>query len=149
MEKVHVYLNFNGTCEEAFNFYAKVFNSPLHCVMRYADMPPHPDMPPIPEKAKNKVMHTQLQLSEQSLLMGSDIEEAYGQKLTQGNSTYVTLATSSEEETHTLYKALTTEAKSIEMELGEQFWADLYASFQDKFGIWWMLIFEGSKAEQA
>jgi len=31
------------------------------------------------------------------------------------------------------------------MPLGEQFFAELFASFQDKFGSAWMIHFEGNK----
>lgn len=145
--KVDVYLNFDGTCEEAFNFYAKVFQSPLDCVIRYSDMPPQEGMPPLPPEHANKIMHTMVRINDQNCLMGSDVIEGFGHKLTHGNNAYIVLAPAYAEETKSLYEQLTKDAKVIEMPLGEQFWAELYASFQDKYGVWWMLLFEGNKAE--
>ena len=49
-------------------------------------------------------------------------------------------------EAHQLYDRLSVNAKSLEMPLAEQFFAELYASFIDQFGTPWMIHFEGNKA---
>jgi PhnB protein len=51
----------------------------------------------------------------------------------------------SPEEAKQYYDALSEGARVMEMELGETFFAELYSSFQDKFGINWMIHFEGNK----
>ncbi|OJU56374.1 MAG: VOC family protein [Bacteroidales bacterium 45-6] len=145
--KVDVYLNFNGTCEEAFGFYAKVFQSPWDCILRYSDFPAGEGTPPLPPEHANKIMHTMVRINEHTCLMGSDVIEGFGHPLTHGNNAYITLGLSSAAQTRSLYEQLSKDAKAIEMPLGEQFWAELYASFQDKFGVSWMLLFEGNKAE--
>lgn len=144
MPKVHVYLNFNGRCEEAFLFYEKVFKTKIQGFYRMKDMPPHPDYP-IPDDDKDKIMHTSISINEQTLLMGSDCLESFGQKATSGNNTYIMLDTETAEEAKYLYQALTEGSTRIEMELSEQLWAELYASFEDKFGIRWMIHYEGNK----
>ncbi|HMR18943.1 MAG TPA: VOC family protein [Sphingobacterium sp.] len=146
MIKVHAYLNFNGTCEEAFKFYEKVFKKENLGIYRFGDMPADPDYP-MSDTDKNKVMHTAIQISPHTLLMGSDCIEGFGHQLTSGNNTYVMLDTETAAEAGELYQALTEDAQNIEMELAEQHWAELYGSFQDKFGIWWMIHFEGDKAQ--
>lgn len=144
MAKIHAYLNFNGTCEQAFAFYEKVFNTPNIGMYRFGDMPEDPAYP-MSEEDKRKIMHTAIMLNDSTMLMGSDCVENFGHKATNGNSTYIMLDTGTAEEARTLYAALTENAMKIEMELGEQFWAELYASFQDRFGIWWMIHYEGNK----
>ncbi|HUH25759.1 MAG TPA: VOC family protein [Flavobacterium sp.] len=144
MAKIHAYLNFNGNCEEAFKFYEKVFKSPNIGTHRFGDMPADPNFE-IPEADKNKVMHTALMINESTMLMGSDCLESFGHKATSGNMTYVMLDTDTAEEAKELYAALSENAQNIEMALSEQFWAELYASFQDQFGICWMVHFEGNK----
>ncbi len=146
MTKVHAYLNFNGNCEEAFHFYANVFKTEILSTYRFGDIPEDPDYP-MADADKAKIMHTAIKLNNDCMLMGSDCIEGFGHQLTSGNNTYIMLDTETAEEAQELYTALTAQAKSIEMELGEQFWAELYASFQDKFGIWWMVHFEGNKAQ--
>lgn len=144
MAKIHAYLNFNGTCEQAFLFYEKVFKTQHLGMHRFGDMPDNPEFP-IKNEDKQKIMHTAIMVNNTTMLMGSDLLEDFGVKLTNGNSTYVMLDTDTAQEAHDLYNALTENALTIEMPLGEQFWAELYASFQDQFGICWMIHFEGNK----
>lgn len=146
MTKIHAYLNFNGNCEEAFEFYAKVFQKESMGVHRFGDMPQDPNFP-IPEAEQHKVMHTAIQINPHTMLMGSDCIEGFGHQLTAGNNTYIMLDTETADEARRLYAALTEQANTIEMELGEQGWAELYASFQDRYGVWWMVHFEGNKAQ--
>ena len=145
MAKIHVYLNFNGNCEEAFQFYGNVFNTTHTGIMRYGDMPSDPEMPSLTEQDKNKVLHMAIKLNDNTMLMGSDISEVFGQSLSHGNSTYITLTTESAEETKTLFDALKQDAQLIEMDLGETFFAELFGSLQDKYGIYWMIDYEGNK----
>jgi PhnB protein len=143
--KPHIYLNFNGTAEEAFNFYAQAFNTTIKSIYRFGDMPSDPNHP-IKEEDKNKVMHMHLSLNDNIDLMASDCLESYGQKAEYGNAVYIMLDTQSKEEAKALYQKLTIDAQQIEMELGEQFWAELYGSFIDKYGVRWMIHHEGNKA---
>ncbi len=145
MAKIHVYLNFNGNCEEAFQFYGSVFKTTNAGMYRYGDMPPEPDKPPLSEKDKSKVMHTAIHIDDNTMLMGSDIVEGFGHKLSYGNSTYIMLDVASAEEARQLFDALKKDAQNLEMDLGETFYAELFASLQDKYGIYWMIYYEGNK----
>ena len=136
MAKVHAYLNFNGDCEQAFKFYETVFETKNIGMHKMGDMPPSPDFE-VPENAKNKVMHTALFINETTMLMGSDIVEEFGQKYQGGNNNYF----------HEFeYEDSQVNAKVLEMPLGEQFFAELFASFIDQYGTPWMIHFEGNKA---
>lgn len=142
MAKIHAYLNFNGNCEEAFDFYKTVFNSQILDTMRFGDMPTDPDFP-MADQDKNKIMHTALMINEDTMLMGSDCIENFGHKAVTGTNTYIMLDVDSPEEAKKLYDALSVKAQNIEMPLGEQFFAELYASFSDQFGIAWMIHYSG------
>lgn len=143
MIKLHAYLNFDGTCEAAFQFYQAVFGGKISGFFRYDSMPPDSNMV-IPDDVKNRILHTSLAINEHSVLMGSDIYQGFGQTLTHGNSTYIMLDTDTAEQAKELYEKLSVNG-NIEMELAEQFFAEQYASFQDQFGIWWMIHYEGNK----
>lgn len=147
MTKIHAYLNFNGNCEETFTFYEKVFNTQSIGTYRFGDMPENPEFP-VNNEDKQKIMHTAIMINDSTMLMGSDCIEGLGQKITNGTSTYIMLDTETAQEAKDLYQALSENALNIEMPLGEQFWAELYASFQDQFGICWMIHFEGNKKMQ-
>lgn len=144
MAKVHSYLNFNGNCEEAFNFYKGVFNAEFTGIYRFGDMPEDPSYT-VPEADKNKIMHVGLPLNENSTLMGSDCLETFGQKAVAGTTTYVMLDVDTAEEAHKLYNSLSVNAQNMEMPLGDAFFAELFSSFTDQFGIAWMIHFEGNR----
>jgi PhnB protein len=134
--KVHPYLNFNGTAEEAFKFYRSVFGGDFAVLQRFKDMPAGER--PLPEHERDKVMHVALPIGEGTILMGSDVPESMGKKLVMGNSTYISLHPGSKAEAQRLYEALSSGGK-IEMPLGKVFWGAYYASFADKFGVQWMI----------
>jgi len=144
MALLHAYLNFNGNCEEAFEFYQTVFNTPLAGLYRFGDMPADPEYP-VAEVDKNKIMHTSIKINDSVMLMGSDCLESFGQKATFGTGSYLMLDTQTADEAKDLYTKLSVDAQNIEMPLGDQFFAEQFAYFQDKFGIAWMIHFEGSK----
>lgn len=144
MARLHAYLNFQGNCEQAFQFYTEVFNAKTLNITRFGDIPADPNYP-VAEEDKNKIMNTTIMINEDTMLLGSDCLESFNQKVNFGNSTYVMLDTASADEAKDLYAKLAVDSKLMEMELGETFWAEQFASFQDKFGIFWMINFEGSK----
>ena len=154
MAKIHAYLNFNGNCKDAFDFYQTVFKTESLGTHYYDDMPIEPNQPPLPEKAKGKVSHTAIYLNQDSMLMGSDIVDGFCNDdgspanqipITFGNSNYIMLDAQSAQEAQDLFNALSKDAKLVEMDLSETFFAELFSSFQDKFGIYWMVHFEGNK----
>ena len=67
---VDVYLNFNGDCREAVEFYAEVFETEKPQIMTFGETPLDPGYP-MPEETKNLVMHSRLNIS-RSRVMFSD-----------------------------------------------------------------------------
>ena len=89
MANINPYLTFNGNCEEAFNFYRSVFGGDFPGgVMRMGDVDCGM---PVPDNAKNLVMHMALPISEGSVLMGSDTAEGFGPPVTAGNNISVAI----------------------------------------------------------
>ena len=60
------YLNFDGQCEAAFEFYAKVFEGEITAKNRYEGAPMQ-----FPEGYENKLMHAEL-IFENNRIFGSD-----------------------------------------------------------------------------
>ena len=131
---VNPYLSFNGTCEAAFNLYKSVFGGEFDEIHRYKDIPGEE----IPESEKEKIMHISLHLTEHVWLMGADTSKAFGQTTRLGDCITITICTLSEEDTIRIYNILS-EGGKITMPLEKTFWADLYATFIDRFGICWAL----------
>ena len=134
---LEVYINFNGNCREAVEFYSKAFNAPMEKIMTFGDMPPNPEYP-TPESAKNLVMHTYLMING-SRLMFSDTFP--GMPFVEGNNIYITYTGNNEDEIKEIYSKLK-EGGSVEMELQQTFWSKCYGMLTDKFGIHWQLSLE-------
>ncbi|MGV8092740.1 MAG: VOC family protein [Mangrovibacterium sp.] len=139
MEQVSTYLNFPRQTEEAFNYYKSVFKTDFigEGFMRFKDIPPSEDMPPLPDEDKNLIMHVSLPILGGHVLMGSDAPESMSFKVSFGSNVYICLMPDTREETRRLFKALSDGGK-VEQELQDMFWGDYYGSCKDKFGVQWM-----------
>lgn len=137
--KLNPYLNFDGQCEAAFNLYKEVFGGEFsrEGIMRFGDLPPSDDMPPLPEAMKKRVLHVSLPIGEQTL-MGSDTMPGMGSTFNKGTNNYVSIHPGSREEADRLFEGLSN-GGVVEMPMQDQFWGDYYGSFIDKFGTPWMI----------
>lgn len=138
MASVSTYLNFAGNTEEAFRFYAEVFNSEILGVFRVGDIPPMEGMPEPAEETKHLVINIALDILGGHRLMGTDAIEGMGGPISGGNDVHICLDPDTRAEADRLYAVLS-EGGEVEMEIGEQFWGDYYAAFTDKFGKHWMI----------
>lgn len=139
MNLLNPYLNFEGTCEEAFLFYKSVFGGDFSCVMRYEEMPPQEGMPDMPDENKQKIMHVSLPLGSNTL-MGCDVFEGCGQRYVCGNNISLTIATDSREEADRIFNALSSGGEVV-MPMDDMFWGDYYGMLKDKYSINWMIFF--------
>lgn len=143
VKAVNPYLNFAGDTEQAFRFYQSVFGGELR-IVRFKDLGAMEGAPPLSEEDQNKIGHIALPLGANTVLMGTDALEAFGQKLVKGNNTYITIETDSAAETEELFSKLSAGGK-VEMPLMETDWAEKYGSFVDRFGVQWQLSYTGRK----
>lgn len=138
MAQVNPYLVFNGTCEEAFNFYKSVFGGEFTHIGKFKDMPSET---PLSEEVGNLVMHVSFPISAETILMGSDTNEAFGQSAIAGTNVSISINTESEEEAIKLYNGLSAGGKAT-MPLEKTFWGAFFGMFTDKFGIHWMVNYD-------
>ncbi|WP_141434219.1 VOC family protein [Bacillus sp. 03113] len=138
---VDVYLNFNGKCREAVEFYAQVFGTDEPQIMTFGEAPPHPDFP-LPEEAKNLVMHTRLNI-DGSNVMFSDVFP--GMPFIEGNNVTLAFINKDINEIKSIFHKLK-EGGTVGMELQETFWSKLYGQVTDKFGIHWQLNYDNGES---
>ena len=131
-----IYLNFEGDCWEAFEFYRGVFGGEFSTVMVFGDMPPSEDVQ-MPDGWDDKVMHVSLPIGN-CVLMGSDAPPGFGPPLTFGNNYSVSYAPSSRDEADRVFAALS-EGGQVTMELADMFWGDYFGTLTDRFGINWQV----------
>lgn len=138
MATISTYLNFNGNCEEAFNFYKTVFGTEFTFIGRFKEMPESDDLS-IPDTDKNKIMHVSLPIGS-SILMGSDVGGDWASSFQQGNNFSVQIVANSRAEADTIFQALA-EGGEVNTPLHDSFWGDYFGMLKDKFGIAWMMRF--------
>jgi PhnB protein len=137
---VNVYVNFNGNCREAVEFYADVFNTGQPNIMSFGQAPPNPEYP-LPESAKDLVMHTELNISG-SRVMFSDVFP--GMPFIAGNNISLTVVNDNIDDIKSQFNKLK-EGGKVGMELQETFWSKCYGNLTDKFGINWQISFDNGE----
>jgi len=145
MATTNTYLNFNGDCEKAFNFYKNVFGGEFTYIGRFGDMPPS-DEYTMPESDSNKIMHVSLPIGT-SVLMGSDTGGDWAPSFLQGNNFSVSVTADSKDEADTIFNGLA-EGGKITMPLENTFWGDYFGMLTDKFGINWMMSHNENNKEK-
>lgn len=140
--RVCTYLNFPGNTEEAFRFYQSVFKTDfVNGIQRFGELPADPSQPPLTEKVKKMVLHVELPITGNHVLMGTDAPEEMGFTVTRGNNMYISIEPESREEAKRIFDALA-EGGNISMPLQDMFWGAYFGSFTDRYGINWMVNFQ-------
>lgn len=135
MPRVSTYLNFPRTTEQAFLFYQSVFGGEFTGgIRRMGEAPGNT----LKEEDKNLVMHVELPLIGNHVLMGTDAPESMGFKVTMGNNIYINIEPDTRAEADRIFNGLSAGGK-IETPIGVAFWGAYYGSFTDKFGVQWMV----------
>jgi PhnB protein len=138
MPRVNTYLNFMGTTEEAFTFYAEVFNPDHHfLVQRFGDLD---GGPPLTSAEKEKVLHVELPIFGNHVLMGTDMLESMGHELRIGNNTTISLEFDSRDEALSFYERLSVGATDA-TGMNDMPWGAFWGCCLDRFGIRWMFQF--------
>lgn len=144
--RVCTYLNFPGNTEEAFSFYKSVFKTEFNGkgIQRFGELPADPSQPPIAESVKEMVLHIELPITGNHILMGTDAPKEMGFTVVQGNNMHISIEPETRDEAKRIFDELS-EGGKISMPLQDMFWGAYFGSFTDKFGINWMINYQNSK----
>ena len=126
------YLFFNGQCEAAFKFYAKVLGGKIEAML------PHEGTPAtehVPAEWRSKIMHARLVIGDKAL-MASDAPPGRSDGAMKGFS--VTLGVDSPAEAERVFAALADKG-TVRMPLEQTFWAARFGMLTDQFGTPWMI----------
>lgn len=126
------YLNFDGQCREAFDFYAKALGGQLiGPPMTYGESPMAAQCA---AGTENRIMHAQIDANG-ATLMGSDTPPGMAQP---GSATLVNVDVKTVEEAERIFAALA-KGGQVQMPMAETFWARRWGMLIDRYGKPWMV----------
>jgi len=129
---VQPYLDFNGRCDEALEFYKKAIGAKVAMLMRWKDSPDKSMC--TPENA-DKVMHAQFQIGD-TTVMASD---GRGTGKPNFHGIMLSISAASEAEVDRLFARLA-EGGNVQMPLSKTFFSPRFGMVADKFGVGWMVL---------
>jgi PhnB protein len=132
--KIEPYLFFNGSCEEAIEFYSKALGAEVEMAIRYKETPEPPAPGTIPPGFENKIMHASFRIG-QTTLMASDGSSADKASF-QGFS--LSLSVPSEKEADRIFAALA-DGGQVKLPLTKTFFSPRFGMLEDRFGVGWMI----------
>lgn len=127
--QLDVYVNYRGSCEEAFRFYEQHLSGTITGIVRHGEMP----NPNLPADWKDKVVHARIEIGA-TVLMGADIPQAEPMR-----SAYLALSLDTEADAERVY-ALLTDGGEIFLKMEKTPFANRFAMLRDRFGTSWMLL---------
>lgn len=130
------YLNFEGNCSEAMNFYKECLGGEL-MIQKVSQTPMASQMPP---EMQDFVMHARLEKGN-IMIMASDAKD---KDMTRGDMLSLMIQCDTEEEINTYFSKLS-EGGTVNMPLARQFWGATYGQITDKFGVLWVFNYESSQ----
>jgi PhnB protein len=127
----NAYLNFPGTCEEAFTFYAKVLNGKIEAMMPHEGTPAEGYAPP---DWKKKIIHASMTIGN-TQLMASDCPPEHFEPM---KGMTVALHIDDPKEAERVFNGLAKDG-TVKMALEKTFWAEKFGMLVDRFGTPWMI----------
>ena len=132
--KLDTYLRFNGDCRSAFEFYARCLGGTITAMMSF-DEGGAEVCAGMTEEVRKRIMHARLEVGAFAV-MGTDATPGHEYRGIVG--AHVVAQVSEPAEAERVFAALA-EGGSIEMPLGETFWALRFGVLIDRFGVPWMV----------
>jgi PhnB protein len=133
---VQSYLNFDGRCEEALEFYKKAVGAKVDMMMRCKEGPE-------PEKVtpglEDKILHSSFKVGD-TLIMATD---GYNKNNPSFNGISLALTVANESEAKKVFDALSSGGET-RMPLTKTFFSPAFGMLADKFGVPWMIVADRS-----
>ena len=133
--QLELFLNFDGDCLQAVEFYARVFKSSVNNLMMYSDAPPAEGYE-LREADKNRVMYAGVPIGG-IVVMFSDCPA--GSEFIKGNNICPTVSMDDKAEVTRIFNELS-EGGEVYMELQKTFFSELFSMVKDKYGVIWQIL---------
>ena len=127
---MYTYVNFAGTCQEAFKYYEKHLGGRIGMLMTHGELP---GPSPLGPEWKDAVLHARMTVAGAELA-GADIPVAQPMR-----SAYLSVNGDSDADAERIFKALA-DGGEVLMKMEETFFASRFGQVRDRFGINWMVV---------
>ncbi len=134
---LNIYLNFNGNCQEAFDFYSTVFESPLTHRQTYEQIPGASMV--VPKSERHKLIHIRLKVGEYTSLMGNDRPDSWPPVIFENSAYYISINLDYDVDLALKYFDRLAEGGKVILPFVDTFWGSRYGQVTDKFGVQWMI----------
>ena len=136
---VQPYLNFNGNCDEAINFYKVILGGEILYTQRYGDSPMKGMGP------DDAVMHCTLKVGDTHIMA---CDSPAGQPTTAGSNISLAIGSNDPVGAETMFGKMA-EGGNVTMPMQQTFWAERFGMLTDKFGINWMFNCDKPESDHA
>ncbi len=133
--QIEFFINFNGNCREAVEFYAKVFKSEVHNLMTYGEAPPDPNYTTSAADL-NRICYAGIPMGGMTMMF---MDMPSGSPPAVGNNINPTVSIDDKDEVTRIFNELK-EGGEVFAELSKTFYSEWYGMVQDKFGIIWHVM---------
>ena len=134
--RVEPYLDFEGRCEEALEFYKKAVGAEVTMMMKFGEAP---DKSMITPGSENKVMHASVKIGD-SIVMASD---GWNKGKTTFEGISLALTAKDDGEAKRFFEALSAGGE-VKMPITKTFFASSFGIVDDRFGVNWMIMMPAS-----
>ncbi len=128
--KTQAYLAFKGNCEDALNYYAKIFDANIENKQTYKD-----SNKDIPEHYRNNLEHAELKGNGVNIMA---YDASPDTPLTKGNNIHMSVEVHDKDKAKEIFNALSNNG-IIHHEFREREWNALFGRCTDQFDIQWMV----------
>ncbi len=132
---VNPYLNFEGRCEEAIEFYKKALGAEVTMLSRFKDMPASCSPSGPTPGTEEKIMHAALRIGDSTIFVSDG--RCVGHGKFEGIS--LSLMVSTDAQAEKAFSALG-DGGAVRMPLGKTFFSSRFGMLSDRFGVSWMVL---------
>jgi len=133
--RLEMFINFDGSCREAVEFYARVFKSKVTDLMTYSDAPPESNYT-VQQADRNKIMYAGVPIGGMTVMF---CDAPANSGYIKGNNICPTVSADNLDEVRRIFNELK-EGGTICMELQKTFYSELFGMVEDRYGVIWQIL---------
>ncbi len=138
--QIQPYLQFNGRCEEALEYYKQKLGATVDMIMRYKECPVPPDPKSVKPGFENKIMHASVRMGGSTLMCcDSPFDDKFG-------GFALSYVVETEAEADRAFNAFA-DGGQVRQPLTKTFFSPRFGMVKDRFGVPWMVIVMTAAAE--